>query len=287
MAAEPPAAQPTEDTLTPEPRSEANEILDMLVAWWRPLAVGALVLLLGLLWWRRRQAPVSEDDELDALASLSGRTDPGTTDRPGHASETSAAERVGESDSFDFSTTDWNGAPPAELDHSIAPITIEEDHLTEEHASAVELADIMMSFGRVHGAAETLSDFIRGNPTQAVQPWIKLLEVYRAADMKAEFEGLTHQLNKTFNVKVIAWEDFERAIKTLGSIEELPHIARAVQSSWGTIDCQAYIHGLLRDTRGGTRQGFPLGVVNELLLLLAVLEDSLGPYRASIENTPA
>ena len=292
VAAVPPAPQPAEVTLPAEASTQAN-LLDTLIAWWRPLAVGALLLLLGLLWWRKRQTHQIDEDELEALASFSGRADAEAEaaseaiENPDRARQTSAAARAGESDSFDFSTTDWSGPPPAELDHSVAPITIEEDHLTEEHASAVELADIMMSFGRVHGAAETLSDFIRGNPTQAVQPWIKLLEVYRAADMKAEFEGLTRQLNKIFNVKIISWEDFEKTVKTLGSIEEMPHIARTLQSCWGTPDCQAYIHGLLRDTRGGTRQGFPLGVIDELLLLLAVLEDSLGPYRAANVSSAA
>ncbi len=275
-----PAAQPSSD----ESATETSGLIDTLMAWWRPLAVSALVLLLALMWWRRRQPPVTDEDELDALASLSR----GADDEPNAAQpavETSASTHGGDADSFDYSTAEWNGEPPAELDHSVAPIDIDENYLAEEHASAVELADIMMSFGRVHGAAETLSDFIRGNPTQAVQPWIKLLEVYRAAKMKAEFEGLTRQLNKTFNVKIIEWDDFESAIKALGSIEELPHIARTLQSCWGTTDCQAYIHGLLRDTRGGTRQGFPLGAVDEFLLLLAVLEDQLGPYRMSPDNT--
>lgn len=286
-----PGAAPVIDAATPaaqassdESASETSGLIDTLMAWWRPLAVSALVLLLTLMWWRRRQPPVTDEDQLDALASLSR----GPDDEPNAAQpavETSASTHGGDADSFDYSTAEWNGEPPAELDHNIAPIDIDENYLAEEHASAVELADIMMSFGRVHGAAETLSDFIRGNPTQAVQPWIKLLEVYRAANMKAEFEGLTRQLNKTFNVKVIEWNDFESAIKALGSIEELPHIARTLQSCWGTTGCQAYIHDLLRDTRGGTRQGFPLGVIDEFLLLLVVLEDQLGPYRASSANT--
>lgn len=278
-----PAAPAMSDDTAGEPAAEASSLLDILIQWWRPLALGALALLLGVLWWRRRQPPLTGEDELEALAALPNRTD--DADAPEQAVEASASTRAGDADSFDFSTTEWDGAPPAELDHSIAPIAIDEDELAEEHASAVELADIMMSFGRVHGAAETLSDFIRGNPTQAVQPWIKLLEVYRAADMKAEFDGLAHQLNKTFNVKVIAWDDFESAVKALGSIEEMPHIVRTLQSIWGTTDCQAYIHSLLRDTRGGTREGFPLVVIDELLLLLAILEDQLGPYRVSNDTS--
>ena len=66
-----------------------------------------------------------------------------------------------------------------------------------------------MSFGRVQGAAQTLADFIRHNPKQGVAPWIKLLDVYRAAGMRGEFDGLTRQLNATFNVKVVSWDEFD------------------------------------------------------------------------------
>lgn len=156
----------------------------------------------------------------------------------------------------------------------------------EEHDSAIELAEIMMSFGRVHGAAETLAEFIRNNPKQAVTPWLKLLEVYRAAGLRAEFDGLARQLNKTFNVKAVTWDNFEDARRTPTSVEQLPHILAHLQEVWGTRECQAYLHTLLRDNRNGTREGFPLNIVDELLLLSAILEQHLGPYRAEPEAPP-
>ncbi|GAA5158632.1 hypothetical protein GCM10025770_03390 [Viridibacterium curvum] len=149
----------------------------------------------------------------------------------------------------------------------------------EEHDSAVELAEIMLSFGRVQGAAQTLADYIRANPLQAVKPWVKLLEVYKAGDMRAEFEALTLQLNKTFNVKPVAWDDFEIAMRAPESLEHIPHVQERLCRVWGTRECQAWLHQLLRDNRQGTRQGFPLAIVDEILLLLAILEASLGPYR--------
>lgn len=149
----------------------------------------------------------------------------------------------------------------------------------EEHDSAIELADIMLSFGRVQGAAQTLSDFIRSNPNQAVKPWIKLMEVYRVAGMKVEFDALSHQLNKTFNVKPAAWDDFELARKNPDSLEDMPHIMQRLDATWETRACQALLHDLLRDNRKGTRQGFPLAIIDEILLLLGMLEAKLGPYR--------
>ncbi|MDB5799128.1 MAG: hypothetical protein JWL63_67 [Rhodocyclales bacterium] len=162
---------------------------------------------------------------------------------------------------------------------------IEED--VEEHNSAVELAEIMMSFGRVQGAAQTLADFIRANPKQAVKPWVKLLEVYKTADMRPEFDALTSQLNKTFNVKPVTWDEFDVAMRAPESLEDIGHITQKLCETWGKRDCQAYLHMLLRDNRQGTRQGFPLAIIDEILLLLAILESQLGPYKQDIEPDSA
>ncbi|WP_407279749.1 hypothetical protein U5817_03655 [Aromatoleum evansii] len=170
-------------------------------------------------------------------------------------------------------------APIASIDPiaPIAPITDEES--AEEHESAIELAEIMMGFGRIRGAADTLAEFIASNPKKAVTPWLKLMEVYRAADLRAEFDALAKQLNKTFNVKAVTWESFDEARAATNSMEQMAHVTKNVQQMWGTPECQAYLEHLLRDNRDGTREGFPLSVIDEILLLEAILDDQLGPYR--------
>jgi hypothetical protein len=39
-----------------------------------------------------------------------------------------------------------------------------------------------------------------------------------------------------------------------------PHIGRKIKSHWGQPEFNALIHQLLRDKRGGTREGFPAQV---------------------------
>lgn len=160
---------------------------------------------------------------------------------------------------------------------STAPLIVNEE-IVEEHDSAVELADIMISFGRVQGAAETLSDFIRANPRQSVTPWIKLMEVYRLADMRIEFDALARQLNKTFNVKTVTWDNFDEARKMPGGLEQLPHAIDQLVALWGTTECQAYLDKMLRDNRDGTRQGLSLGIIDDILMLWSVLEERLGRF---------
>ena len=164
----------------------------------------------------------------------------------------------------------------------ISPVAVEES--AEEHESAIELAEIMMGFGRIRGAADTLAEFIASNPKKAITPWLKLMEVYRAADLREEFDALAKQLNKTFNVKAVTWESFDEARLATNSMEQMGHVTKNVQQMWGTRECQTYLEHLLRDNRDGTREGFPLSVIDEILLLEQLLEDQLGPYRP--ETTP-
>ncbi len=276
-----PTARPAIETPTvpPEQSSDTQD-------WWPLLGGGLVVALIGALWWRRRSDADADayDDELDALSRAhTARDEPPATTPMFEPPEVAH----GQNDSFDFSVVEWDGPPPAELAHSIAPIALEEEEMAEEHESAVELADIMMSFGRVQGAAETLAEFIRGNPKKAVQPWIKLLEVYKAADMRSEFDALAHKLNQTFNVQSVTWAGFDDIKHAPDSVEQMPHIIDMLKNDWMTVDCQRYLQMLLRDNRGGTREGFPLGVVDDLLMLQAVLEDLLGPYRPTEEEIAA
>lgn len=155
------------------------------------------------------------------------------------------------------------------------------DDAGEEHRSAVELAEIMVSFGRLHGAADTLAEFVRGNPKQAVTPWLKLLEVYRAAGLREDFGAVARELNKTFNVLAVTWDNYDAVRHNAIRLEDMPHVAARVQQLWGTRECQAYLQHLLRDNRDGSRAGFPFTVIDDILMLSAVLEHELGPYRVA------
>lgn len=170
-----------------------------------------------------------------------------------------------------------SGGTPLPYDPSPAWAAATESGPLEEHKSAVELADIMISFGRVRGAADTLAEFIRGNPREAVLPWLKLLDVYRAAGLRDEFEAIAGELNKTFNVTRVTWQTYDALRSSQMSLEDLPHISAILQKNWRTADGQRYLQQLLRDNRNGTRAGFPFAVIDEILTLSAILEDELGP----------
>lgn len=161
----------------------------------------------------------------------------------------------------------------------------------DEHFEAnpvMELADIMLSFGRVKGAAQALQEYIDNNPQEALQPWIRLMDVYRMAGMRAEFETVACNLNQNFNVEVQQWEvapstsgqgggDAAAGLPLeprLESLEDMPRIAGMVCELWPDGDVVGYLYQLLRDNRGGKRQGFSLPVVDEILFLIELKETS-------------
>lgn len=163
----------------------------------------------------------------------------------------------------------------------------------DEHFEAnpvMELADIMLSFGRVKGAAQALQEYIDNNPQEALQPWIRLMDVYRMAGMREEFEAVSRNLNQHFNVEVQSWSDGKEATEVdlmldgdgaaaaseapvrPQALEEMPRIIGSVVKMWDREDVVGYLYELLRDNRGGQRQGFSLPVVEDILFLIELKE---------------
>lgn len=173
----------------------------------------------------------------------------------------------------------------------------------------LELADIMMSFGRAKGAAQVLHEYIEQKPREALQPWLRLMDVYRQAGMREEFERLVEDFHLHFNVEVQRWSQQESATEAAPgfslelvlpgeekappatpakpqSLEDFGHIRDKLIDTWRTPECLTYLHHLLRDNRGGQRAGFPLSVVSEILCLIELLEAPAADASAPRELAP-
>lgn len=135
----------------------------------------------------------------------------------------------------------------------------------------MELAEIMLSFGRVQGAAQTLQEYIQAHPKEALQPWIRLLEIYRGNGMRAEFEKLAANLNQNFNVEIVHWDDAVPGGRVEMTLELLPHVRDQIDALWGKPECLEYLQKLLHDNRDGQRIGFALPVVKEILSLIDLM----------------
>ena len=75
-----------------------------------------------------------------------------------------------------------------------------------EPKSLLERAEFMLSFGRVDDATIALEEYIASNPKSAIEPWKKLLEIYRDTGRRHAFDALARRMHKSFNVAAPPWE---------------------------------------------------------------------------------
>ncbi|MBU3735825.1 MAG: hypothetical protein FGM62_02500 [Methylobacterium sp.] len=147
------------------------------------------------------------------------------------------------------------------------------DHMNVgEIESIVEEARVYVALGRSEQAILMLNDYIESHPRVSVHPWLYLLDLYRAGGRKPEFTALAKRLHQSFNVMAPAWEAAAVAMVVPTSLEEFPHILTRLTGSWGSKDCHDFLNALIQDNRDGERAGFSLEVLEEILLLLALLD---------------
>jgi Tfp pilus assembly protein FimV len=145
--------------------------------------------------------------------------------------------------------------------------------------TAIALAEIMLSFGRLQGATETLARHIEDSASDNPRPWLMLLDLYRRGGLRGDYTKLLPVLRKKFNLQVPAWQDAEPPVLGLKSLEDYQHVITQLTTIWGTQDCLNYLYRLVHDNREGQRSGFPLEVVEEIVLLMLILESGYGLER--------
>lgn len=141
---------------------------------------------------------------------------------------------------------------------------------------AIALAEIMLTFGRTEGATEVLAKHIDENAPANPRPWLMLLDLYKRHGKSDEYAKLLPALRQKLNLRPPAWEDVEQKIPGLKTLEDYAHIAKNLKRTCGTAACMEYLDKLMHDTRDGQRTGFPLYVVDEIMLLMQVLKDAYG-----------
>jgi hypothetical protein len=154
--------------------------------------------------------------------------------------------------------------------NDVEEIDINDISVHEE--AGIELAEIMLAFGRLKGAAVTLAEYIQSTTPEAPQAWLMLLDLYRRAGMEAEYKALAPKVGERFNLALPGWNAGWKG-STLKSLEDYPHITTQLSRNWGHAEAIDYLYSLVNDRRNGTRHGFPLEVMEEIVLLIRILEE--------------
>ena len=155
-----------------------------------------------------------------------------------------------------------------------------------EEEQPLELAEILLVYGRTQGAIEVFVDHIQRHPENSLQPGLRLLEVYRRDEMRREFETLAAGLSHRFNIERPQWDEVQPALTIQAhqdpavQVPEMfaqvpPHIRSHLIAHWGTQECIDFLQKLLKDKRDGTRRGFPASVTQAILGLIKAMEEEL------------
>jgi uncharacterized small protein (DUF1192 family) len=143
----------------------------------------------------------------------------------------------------------------------------------DEIESIVEEAKVFVALGRTEYAIEVLEDYITTHPRASAHPWLYLMDIHRSTQNRAAFEAVAKRFHQAMNVVIPQWDNgSQMAMVVAHSLEEFPHITARLVEGWTKRDAQDFLNHLLQDNRGGERQGFSMEVLQDILLLLAVIE---------------
>lgn len=181
--------------------------------------------------------------------------------------QTSAQENMGDSSgNLKPNSVDTAKTPEAKLQAQAA-----KDLETRLDSTLTE-AKLLMSINRHQDAIAHLKLTIESQPKATINHWLYLLEIFRKLNLKADFEVYAKGLHDTYNVMTPVWYETEIPIVVPQSLEEFPHIIEKLCSVWAGDFATMYLRGLITDNRGGERSGFGRAVLDEILMLIALLD---------------
>ena len=144
------------------------------------------------------------------------------------------------------------------------------DDLNER--SILDEAKFLMNKNQPADAVEHIKWSLRAHPKAAPNLWLYLLEILKQTHQKEEFENYAKVMHQTLNVMTPVWQEKNLVMVFALTIEEFPHIVEKLTALWPAGSAIAYLHSLINDNRNGERAGFGKAVIEEILLLIAVLE---------------
>jgi len=147
----------------------------------------------------------------------------------------------------------------------------------EKASSTLEEAKLLMSINRTQDAIAHLKLTIETQPKSSINHWLYLLEVFRKINAKEAFEQYAKSLHQTFNVMTPVWYENDltttnAAIVVSQYLEDFPHIIEKLDAVWPSELASVYLRSLITDNRDGERTGFSKSVLDEILMLIALLD---------------
>jgi hypothetical protein len=252
---------------------------------WLTYLVGAGLLAGGYFaadWWRRRRQRLAFDHSIgdQTVNALNEHDDFFDFDKDqalnNALEDTTQHFDLSEEDSTDKLTDTMQAAN--ETDEAIAPFmasnatpfSVEEFN---EDQNILDHADVFLSHGRTSLAIQLLQNHLLDYPKQSVTIWLFLLELLARENMEAIYEQATLECKEHFNIRVPKFSNDETSEKQ--GLEDFPRLTSALQEVWGTPAAQVFLDDLIYNSRLENRIGFEKNVIEELLLLKSIANETL------------
>ena len=151
-----------------------------------------------------------------------------------------------------------------------SPFSVEEFN---EDQNILDHADVFLSHGRTSLAIQLLQNHLLDHPKQSVTIWLFLLELLARENLQAVYEQTTLECKEHFNIRIPSFTNDESSEKQ--GFEDFPRLNSALQEIWGTPAAQVFLDDLIYNSRLENRIGFEKNVLEELLLLKNIANETL------------
>lgn len=220
-------------------------------------------------WWRRRR----QQQQLMAAEALWVEENKAET-------STDASITNANDDFFESETHKDIFAASGELSETSTLSTIETPKGTpfsveefSEDQNILDHADVFLSHGRTSLAIQLLQNHLLDHPKQSVTIWLFLLELLARENLQAVYEQTTLECKEHFNIRIPSFTNDEASEKQC--FEDFPRLHNALQEIWGTPAAQVFLDDLIYNSRLENRIGFEKNVLEELLLLKNIANETI------------
>ena len=214
-------------------------------------------------WWRRRQMQQLNDAETDWITVEHEATMP-------EVNTNLSAEGTNANDGFFDSKNTQNLA--SDSGHSLEKmITVIEEFSADQNI--LDHADVFLSHGRTSLAIQLLQNHLLDYPKQSVTIWLFLLDLLAKENMQAAYEQTTLECKEHFNIRIADFTNDEASEKL--SFEDFPRLHAALQEIWCTPAAVTFLDDLIYNSRLESRVGFEKSVIEELLILKNIANESI------------
>ena len=151
-----------------------------------------------------------------------------------------------------------------------SPFSVEEFN---EDQNILDHADVFLSHGRTSLAIQLLQNHLLDHPKQSVTIWLFLLELLARENLQPVYEQTILECKEHFNIRIPSFTNDESSEKQ--GFEDFPRLNSVLQEIWGTPAAQIFLDDLIYNSRLENRIGFEKNVIEELLLLKSIANETL------------